>query len=93
MWSLGGAGMRARIIKIGNSRGIRIPKAFLDQADLTDEVEIDIEKDSLVIHPLRKNRSGWDKAFSKMAIRHDDELLDKTEMMDHSFDEEEWEWQ
>ena len=84
--------MKTRIIKIGNSRGIRIPKAFLDQADLQDAVEISIEKDSLVIRRSKPTRSGWDRAFSEMAVNKEDVLLDADEFADHSFDETEWEW-
>lgn len=84
--------MKTRIIKIGNSRGIRIPKAFLDQADLQDAVEISIEKDSLVIRRSKPTRSGWDRAFSEMAMNEDDLFPDDGEIADHSFDEMEWEW-
>ena len=35
--------VRSRVVKIGNSRGIRIPKTLLEQADLTDEVEMTVE--------------------------------------------------
>lgn len=68
--------MKTRIVRIGNSRGVRIPKLLLDQVGLTDDVEISAENDALVIRPARVPRAGWDEAFRAMAERGDDVLLD-----------------
>ncbi len=84
--------MKTRIIRIGNSRGIRIPKPLLETAGLGDEVEIRALKDSLVIRAARKPRAGWDEAFREMAQRGDDALLDEASPSLSSWDEEEWEW-
>ncbi|MCD4652697.1 AbrB/MazE/SpoVT family DNA-binding domain-containing protein [bacterium] len=84
--------MRAQIIRVGNSRGIRIPKVLLNQTGLKDEVEIFAEKDTLVIRPSLKPRSGWDESFRAMANHQDDVLSESMDSMGHSFDEEEWEW-
>ncbi len=84
--------MRARVIKIGNSKGIRIPKAFLDQTGLSDDVELEVDKDKIVIRPLADPRQGWENAFRAMTHNGDDAMLDSTEHLDHSWDNEEWQW-
>jgi antitoxin MazE len=68
--------MRTRIIRIGNSRGIRIPKPILDIMGLNGEVELQIQKDGLLVRPARKPRAGWEAAFREMARRGDDALID-----------------
>ncbi len=84
--------MRTRIVRIGNSRGVRIPKPLLEQAGLHGEVEMSAENGSVVIRPVKKTRSGWDDAFRAMAGRGDDALLDDVAPSLSSWDEVEWEW-
>jgi antitoxin MazE len=59
--------MKTRIVPIGNSQGIRIPKPLFQQAGLSGEVEIRAEHDGLIIRPARKPRAGWAAAFEEMA--------------------------
>ncbi len=68
--------IKTRLIKIGNSRGIRIPKVIIDQVGLGDEVEIDAQRGQLVIRFAARPRSGWEEQFKAMAQRGDDLLLD-----------------
>jgi len=68
--------VRARIVRIGNSRGLRIPKQLLDQTGLGDEVELEVQRDQIVIRAARRPRAGWDEQFRAMAERGDDRLLD-----------------
>ncbi len=68
--------MKTRIVKIGNSRGIPIPKLLLDQAGIVDDVEIEVEKNQIFIRPISNPRSGWDDAFSTMARNGDDALIE-----------------
>jgi antitoxin MazE len=56
--------MKTRLVRIGNSRGIRIPKTILEQAGLQEEVEILVEHNSLVIRSVKKPRDGWNEALS-----------------------------
>ena len=84
--------MRARIVKIGNSRGIRIPKPILEQSGITEDVDIEVEHNQIIIRPLLKPRAGWDKAFRKMAGNGDDMLMDSDEPISNSWDESEWQW-
>ena len=83
--------MRAAIIRIGNSKGLRIPKAILEQCGLKNSVDLRVEDHTLIITPYPEDREGWDKAFHLMAKNEDDTLLDK-ESLSHSWDEEEWKW-
>ena len=84
--------MKTRIVAIGNSQGVRIPKLLLEQAGLSGAVEISAEDGSLVIRPVRKPRDGWADAFRQMARRGDDALLDEAPSLS-DWDEGEWEWQ
>jgi antitoxin MazE len=85
--------MKTRIVRIGNSRGVRIPKPLLDQTGLQGEVEIRAEDDALVIRAARKPREGWDAAFREMARRGDDAPIDDAPLGLSTWDEDEWEWQ
>jgi antitoxin MazE len=83
--------MRARVIKIGNSQGLRIPKPILDQTGILDDVEIEVEKNQIIIRPIKNVREGWDAAFKMMGEMGDDKsIID--ENISHSWDEEEWQW-
>lgn len=68
--------MKTRLVQIGNSRGIRIPKTLIEQSGLKDDVEISLKGDALVIRPVSHPREGWAEAFKQMARRGDDSLLD-----------------
>jgi antitoxin MazE len=83
--------MKARIVRIGNSQGIRIPKPLLEQSGLRDEVELEVQDGQITIRPAGSPREGWEAAFQRMAEAGDDELLGPEVM--HEWDEEEWEWQ
>jgi antitoxin MazE len=84
--------MRARVVKIGNSQGIRIPKPLLDQTGIMDDVELEVEKNQIIIRPITNPRSGWDNAFKAMAKNGDDTLVDESDGISHSWDDEEWQW-
>lgn len=64
--------MRARVIKIGNSQGLRIPKPILEQTGIRAGVEIEVEQNRIVIRPARNARQGWDDGFRKMRAEGDD---------------------
>ena len=63
------------MIKIGNSRGIRLSKQLLQQYQLDGSVELVLEKEQIIIRPVKKPRQGWGKAFEKMHLNGDDTLL------------------
>ena len=84
--------MKARIVRIGNSQGIRIPKVILEQTRLKDEVELTVQDREIVITAPQRPRAGWEEAFREMAKRGDDKFLDAPLPSLTRFDEEEWEW-
>jgi len=84
--------MRTRLVKIGNSKGIRIPKPILEQTGMIGDVELEIEKNQIIIRPISNPRVGWDIAFKTMSKKNDDVLVHGTENISHSWDEEEWQW-
>lgn len=85
-----GTAIKTRIVKIGNSQGVRIPKLLLEQSDIHEEVEIEVHDDHLTIRAAQCLRAGWDEAFAAMAKHHDDMLLDEANTTD--WDQSEWEW-
>lgn len=85
--------MRTRIVKIGNSLGVRIPKVLLEQSRLAEEVELEASDRQIVIRAARKPRDDWDAAFQAMRENGDDKLLDAEETYSFSrWDETEWQW-
>ena len=67
--------MRLSIVSIGNSKGIRIPKAVLDKYQIKELVEVELRDDALVLKPVRNPREGWEEAFRQMHEHGDDRLL------------------
>ena len=84
--------MRARVVKIGNSKGIRIPKPLLEQTGIMNDVDLEVENNRIIIRPVSNPRSGWENAFKTMAEKGDDALVMGDENISHSWDEEEWQW-
>jgi len=83
--------MKTTLISIGNSRGVRIPKPFIQQCGLMGQVEMDVRDNMILIHAHRQRRSGWGPAFARMARSGDDSLLDG-ESASTRWDEKEWQW-
>jgi antitoxin MazE len=85
--------MITKVIKIGNSRGIRIPKSIIEQSHLTNEVELEIKNGNILIKALNKKRENWDSAFNLMSVNKDDILLDSENLdKQNSWDDNEWVW-
>jgi len=83
--------MNAEIIKIGNSRGLRIPKVLLAQCKIKNKVQLTVQNHALIITPYEEARRGWEKSFQIMAKTQDDKLMD-ARLTEHSWDKEEWQW-
>ncbi len=79
-----------RIVRIGNSRGIRVPKLLLDRAALSEEVEIQAEPGRLVVRGVKRPRAGWAVAARAMHERMDDVELDVPTTS--RFDRSGWKW-
>jgi len=82
--------MRTRIVAIGNSRGVRIPKTMLEHAALGEDVELRAEPGRIVIESADRPRAGWADAAAAMHAAGDDTLSDAPTAT--IFDEQEWEW-
>jgi antitoxin MazE len=82
--------MKTRLVQIGNSRGVRLPKPVIEEAGLTDEVDLQVREGAVVIRPLNAPRSGWEVAARDLRDSSEDQLLDPPTAT--RFDEEEWEW-
>ncbi len=81
---------RARVVRIGNSRGIRVPKSLLEHARLHDEVELYAEPGRLTVRPAGCAREGWADAARSLGSDKRRGLLDP--VTPTRFDEDEWEW-
>ncbi|MBA4406401.1 AbrB/MazE/SpoVT family DNA-binding domain-containing protein [bacterium] len=85
--------MKTKVVKIGNSRGIRIPKSLIDESGLKSEVDLEVIDGQIIIKSISRSRESWDSAFKKMAKNKDDILLDSVTLAQQStWDKEEWEW-
>ena len=84
--------MRTRIIKIGNSQGVRIPKLFLEQSRLREEVEMEAQEDQIILRAVLRPRQGWEEAFRAMAQQGDDQLFDGDLSGQSQWDQQEWQW-
>ncbi len=79
--------MEVSIIKIGNSIGFRLSKTILERYNITDKMELILEKEQISLRPIPESRKGWDKAFQKMHENNDDQLLLDDVFEDENFDE------
>jgi antitoxin MazE len=84
--------MKSRIVKIGNSRGVRIPKPLIEETGLGEEVEIQVEGNRLIIAPADRPRAHWGTCFRKMARAGDDTLIDGDVQTRTQWEKDEWEW-
>jgi len=83
--------IKTRLVRIGNSRGVRVPKILLDEAGLPEEVELRAEPGRLVVSAATRPRAGWAAKARSMHKRADDRLLDAA--IPTSFDKDDWRWE
>ncbi len=81
--------MKTRLVRIGNSRGIRLPKPVIEEAGLSDEVELRVRPGAIVIAPAAGPRAGWAEAATRLRQRGDGMLEPVTATR---FDEQAWTW-
>ncbi len=86
------APVKTRLIRIGNSQGIRIPKPLIEQAGLTGELEIEATSGRLTISPVSHPREGWAEAAQRIAAEGDDKLLDADCLWPTEWEKNEWQW-
>ncbi len=82
--------MKTRLVQIGNSRGVRLPKPLIEEAGLKDEVEITLRDGALIITSAEHPRAGWDEAVQLLLERRENYSVGEPEPT--VFDDEEWEW-
>lgn len=79
--------MEVSVIPIGNSKGIRLTKTLIEKYNITDKVELILEKGYIILKSKQEPRKGWEKAFKKMHEEGDDKLLFQDVFEDENFDE------
>lgn len=86
--------MQVQVIQIGNSRGVRLPKAVLDQLNFGTTAELRVEKDRIVLEPQRSPRQGWAESFKALAkaTKKDEPALKAFKAVKNRFDDEDWSW-
>jgi antitoxin MazE len=84
--------MKAHVVRIGNSRGIRIPKSVIEQCQLHGIVDLIVQRRQLVIRSAAKARAGWDQAFEQMHRHGDDQLPNRDSPQSSAWDRKDWTW-
>jgi antitoxin MazE len=82
--------MKTRLVRIGNSRGVRLPKPLIEEAGLTEEVELRVRDGAIVIAATAAPRTGWSEAARELRSRDEDTLLEPPTPT--RFDEKDWTW-
>jgi antitoxin MazE len=82
--------IQSHLVRIGNSRGVRIPKVWVDQLDLGEKIEMSVLAGRLVIRSAHRARQGWEEQFRAMHERGDDRPIEEFPVP--TWDEHEWEW-
>jgi antitoxin MazE len=83
--------MKTKLIRIGNSRGVRIPKPLLEQSGLEGEVRLRVVEGGILVEAEKSSRAGWSAAAAEAHERGDDHLLEQP--LPTQFDDSEWEWE
>ena len=82
--------MQTPVISIGNSKGLRIPKAILKQCGIEDMVDLQVTDTGLMISPVKKVRAGWEEALKLDPPDHGE--FGTWQALDNAFDADEWTW-
>ena len=80
--------MRTKLIKIGNSKGVRITSNIIKECELGNEIEIKVLDKKVIIEAIREPRSNWNNNFEKMHKNKEDVLINESS---NDFDKD-WEW-
>lgn len=82
--------MKSQIVQIGNSQGVRIPKALLEETKISGEIEMEVHPDGILIKNIKKPRGDWDARF-RAAVESDDDLSHNGHPATR-FEKREWQW-
>lgn len=83
----------ARLVAIGNSRGVRLPKALIEQAGLGDDLELEVVDDGIVIRGRRRRRDGWADAARSASAGGEAALPEVRDLPETSWMRKEWRWE
>ncbi|HKI44369.1 MAG TPA: AbrB/MazE/SpoVT family DNA-binding domain-containing protein [Balneolales bacterium] len=85
--------MKTKLIRIGNSQGVRIPKPLIKESGLSEEIEMILRDNEIVLRSAERTRKNWDQSFKEMAKKGDDQLIDQEEVeQPREWDQTEWTW-
>lgn len=79
--------MELSVIKIGNSKGLRLSKSILERYNIKDKIELILQKGQIVLRPINSPRKGWDNAFKQLHENGEDKLLIDDIFEDENFEE------
>jgi len=82
--------MKARLVRIGGSRGLLLPRAFIEKAGIKDEVEVTLREGALVVKSTEHPRAGWEAAVNLLLERGEDHVIEETPVL--RFDDRAWKW-
>jgi antitoxin MazE len=85
-------GVVVKLVRIGNSRGVRLPKAVIEQAGLTDEVELTVRAGEVLLQPRRVRRAGWAQSIKAAIAKHGHDIDEDFLNLPNDLDEKEWAW-
>ncbi|MGH2632971.1 MAG: AbrB/MazE/SpoVT family DNA-binding domain-containing protein [Tepidiformaceae bacterium] len=83
--------MKTKLVRVGNSRGVRIPQVLLKESGLSDEVDISVEDGAVILRPVSNARATWGSVFTRLGSAEPDPALDNDGLAT-MFDQEEWTW-
>ncbi|MEI8053877.1 MAG: AbrB/MazE/SpoVT family DNA-binding domain-containing protein [Bacteroidota bacterium] len=83
--------MKIKLINIGNSKGLRLSKALIQQYNITEDIQLELKEDGILLKPLAKPRSSWSEQFEK-AVKPIEKQEKKWMEARNRFDKEEWTW-
>jgi len=82
--------MLISVVQIGNSKGIRLPKAIIEQCEINDKLDMEIKDNEIILRAVKKKiRDGWAEKFKTMAENGDDKLAIVNSI---DIDMKNWEW-
>lgn len=82
--------MKSQIIQIGNSQGVRLPKALLEESGISGEIDLVLHEEGILIRGVQRKRDGWADELKAMLDKEEDEISDAVALTD--FDVKQWQW-
>lgn len=61
-----------KVVPVGNSRGIRLPKSVLDKYAITDTVILEEREEGILLTSKKDERLSWEETYQEMARERED---------------------